>query len=157
MWFHELRYGYVRQQDNGFARQLVNETTSGAVAGGLRSPDERQKTHVSWHTSFDCETPSFAIWLLSFAFSPSTAKRQAKPQRERRRCKPHDLTTPKYPPLKGGYRGEVGLTTAKVFFLWQKSKVEGQTSHVFCPLSHVLYPLSQVVCHMSFVASPLSI
>ena len=36
MWFHELRYGYVRQQDNGFARQLVNETTSGAVAGGLR-------------------------------------------------------------------------------------------------------------------------
>ena len=94
-----------------------------------------------------------SLSLLSLTFSTlstlSTAKRQAKPQRERRRCKPHDLTTPKYPPLKGGYRGEVGLTTAKVFFFM--TKVESRRTNVSCLLSFISCPLSFVASRLSHV------
>ena len=73
----------------------------------------------------------------------NSLSRWLKKKNRRHRCKPYDLTTPKYPPLKGGYRGEVGQTTAKVVFFYdksRKSKDKRLMSFVSCLLSQVRCP-----------------
>ena len=81
-------------------RQLVNETSLPLI------PPKGGKIK-----------PPLGGWGLFKSCGLVFCETLAKHQRERRRCKPNDPTTPKYTPYKGVYRGEVGLTTAKLCFL----------------------------------------